>query len=69
MSNFIEVQLYNGGPKVTLNLDMAESIVPSNHKDAKAIIWYPGTLDEASQYHVTESYEYLSRIAIEGKTP
>lgn len=68
MSNFVEVQIYNNGPKVTINLDLVQSIVPSKHKDARAIISFPNIGGEACDYFVTDSYNYLSKLAQEGKS-
>ena len=63
MSNFVEVQIYNGGQKVTLNLDMAQSIAPTAYKDAQAIVTYPDSASEAITYYVTDSYKFLSELA------
>lgn len=68
MSNFVEVQAFDNGHKITLNLDLVQSIVPVNYKDARTILSFPGIEGDPRDFYVTDSYEYLSRLAREGKS-
>lgn len=68
MSNFVAVTLFDGRGQITLNLDLAQTISPTNYKDAKAVVVYPDGQSEPISYYVTDSYEFLSRTALERKS-
>lgn len=65
MSRFVEVNLYQGLGVVTINLDYVSSIAPTNNRDARVIITILDGASDSITYYVTDSYEYLSRCAIE----
>jgi len=59
MSIFKECTLYDGRGKIMLNLSMAQSVQPTDFKDAKAIVTFHNSVTDPNTYYVTDTYEEL----------